>query len=100
MTAGERAITAADCFQFDLSKKPAYDMIHHLFSERWITNTESRNKQQRNRKIQRFYGDYEITVDGKKFDISVIATARKISLIYSFNCIITEIGLTFFPSIC
>lgn len=77
MTAGEN-YHRGGLLRFDLSKKPAYDMIHHLFNERWITNTESETNGNGTAKFKGFYGDYEITVDGKKFDISVSNGAENI----------------------
>lgn len=77
MTAGEN-YHRGGLLRFDLSKKPAYDMVRHLFSERWITNTESETNGNGTAKFKGFYGDYEITADGKKFDISVSNGAENI----------------------
>lgn len=59
-----------------MSKKPAYEMIHHLFNERWITNTEAETDGNGNAKFKGFYGDYELNIAGKKFDISIKSNAE------------------------
>ena len=70
MTVGEN-IFRGGLLRFDMSKKPAYDMIKHLFTERWITNTEAETNGGGTAKFRGFYGDYTITVDDKKFDIKL-----------------------------
>lgn len=70
MTVGEN-IFRGGLLRFDMSKKPAYDMIKHLFTERWITNTEAETNGDGTAKFRGFYGDYTITVDDKKFDITL-----------------------------
>lgn len=62
--------------RFDLSKKPAYEMIYHLFNERWITNTETETDGNGNAKFKGFYGDYELLAGDKKFDISIRSNAE------------------------
>lgn len=70
MTAGEN-VYRGGLLRFDMSKKPAYDMIYHLFNERWITKTEAETDGSGIAKFKGFYGDYELTVDDKKLDISL-----------------------------
>ena len=62
MTVGEN-IFRGGLLRFDMSKKPAYDMIKNLFTERWITNTEAETNGGGTAKFRGFYGDYTITVD-------------------------------------
>ena len=59
--------------RFDMSKKPAYDRIHDLFSKRWITETETETGKDGTAKFKGFYGDYELEINGKKYDISTSA---------------------------
>ena len=68
MTAGEN-VYRGGLLRFDMSKKPAYEMIHHLFNERWITKTETETDNAGIAKFKGFYGDYELTIDDKKFDV-------------------------------
>ena len=72
MTVGEN-IFRGGLLRFDMSKKPAYDMIKHLFAERWITNTEAETNGDGTAKFKGFYGDYELEINGKKYDISTSA---------------------------
>lgn len=70
MTVGEN-IYRGGLLRFDLSKKPAYEMIHHLFNERWITDTVIETDGNGLAQFKGFYGDYEITVGDKKYNISL-----------------------------
>ena len=75
MTSGENMYRGG-LVRFDMSKKPAYEMIHHLFNERWHTNTEAETQADGIAKFKGFYGDYEISVDNKKLDISLKSNAE------------------------
>ncbi len=77
MTSGEN-IYHGGLIRFDMSKKPAYDMIHHLFHERWITDTETETDADGNAVFKGFYGDYEITAGDCSFDISLRNGAENI----------------------
>lgn len=70
MTVGEN-IFRGGLLRFDMSKKPAYNVIKHLFTERWITNTEAETNGNGTAKFKGFYGDYTITVDNRKFNITL-----------------------------
>lgn len=67
MTKGENVFRGG-LLRFDMSRKPAYDMIYHLFNERWITKTDVETGVDGTAKFKGFYGDYELTAGGKKFD--------------------------------
>lgn len=75
MTSGEN-IYRGGLLRFDMSIKPAYEMIHHLFAERWITNTEAETDGNGIAKFKGFYGDYEVNADGKKFDVTIKSNAE------------------------
>ena len=77
MTSGEN-IYHGGLIRFDMSKKPAYDMVHHLFHERWITDTEAETDADGNAVFKGFYGDYEITAGDRSFDISLRNGAENI----------------------
>lgn len=68
MSAGENFYRGG-LLRFDLSKKPSYEMIHHLFNERWHTETETESKADGIAKFKGFYGEYELSANGKTFDI-------------------------------
>lgn len=70
MTVGEN-IYFGGLLRFDMSKKPAYDMIKHLFTERWITRTTIRTNGTGIAKFKGFYGDYELQIDGKVYPITL-----------------------------
>lgn len=70
MTKGEN-VYYGGLLRFDLSKKPAYDIIDHLFHERWVTNTEVETDMEGKAKFKGFYGDYEITAGDKQFYVSL-----------------------------
>ncbi len=66
MTVGEN-IFRGGLLRFDMSKKPAYNVIKHLFT----TNTEAETNGNGTAKFKGFYGDYTITADNRKFDITL-----------------------------
>ena len=72
MSGGENSYYGG-LLRFDMSKKPAYDRIHDLFSKRWITETETETGKDGTAKFKGFYGDYELEINGKKYDISTSA---------------------------
>lgn len=70
MTKGENWFRGG-LLRFDMSRKPAYEIIKHLFTERWITNTEAETDGNGTAKFKGFYGDYEISIGGKKYDLKL-----------------------------
>ena len=72
MTAGENSYRGG-LMRFDMSKKPAYDVIDDLFNRQWITNTTAETDAEGCAKFKGFYGDYELEINGKKYDISTSA---------------------------
>lgn len=64
MTSGEN-IFYGGLMRFDTSRKPAYDRIKSLFSEKWTTDTEGETNEFGSAKLKGFYGDYDIIIDGK-----------------------------------
>lgn len=66
MTSGEN-IFYGGLMRFDMSRKPAYDRIKSLFSEKWTTDTEGETNEFGSAKLKGFYGDYAIIIDGKTY---------------------------------
>ncbi len=62
MTCGENVFYGA-LVRFDMSVKPAYETIRHLFSERWRTNTELTTDASGSADLRGFMGNYELTVE-------------------------------------
>ena len=50
--------------RYDLSKKPAYDMIDELFNHRWRTEAIIETDEKGKAILRGFYGDYELTIEG------------------------------------
>ena len=72
MSGGENSYYGG-LLRFDMSKKPAYDRIHDLFTKHWITEAETETGKDGTAKFKGFYGDYELEINGKKYDISTSA---------------------------
>lgn len=66
MTKGENVFFGG-LMRFDMSKKPAYDRIVSLFSEKWTTDEVKESDANGIAKIKGFYGDYDIVIDGKTY---------------------------------
>ena len=66
MTAGENYYRGG-LLRYDLSPKPAYDVIYNLFHKEWITNAEILTDCEGNAKTRGFYGEYDVQIcaDGK-----------------------------------
>lgn len=69
MQAGENYYRGG-LMRFDLSKKPAYEMVDELFNKRWRTDTSVETDGSGEAKFKGFYGDYDVIIDGKKYGIS------------------------------
>ena len=62
MKAGENYYHAG-LLRFDMSKKPAFDMLEELFHHRWHTEEKIQADEKGCAAFRGFYGDYEITVE-------------------------------------
>lgn len=67
--------------RFDLSKKPAYDMIKHLFYERWTTNLRTQTNNNGKTVFKGFYGDYIVTINNKQYNVTVNKNKKDIEVI-------------------
>lgn len=63
--------------RFDLSEKPAYKVLDRLINQEWNTSFE---KTVENQEIsfRGFYGDYEITVDGKTYFVRLDENGKEV----------------------
>ena len=75
MTKGENVFFGG-LMRFDMSKKPSYDRIKSLFSEKWVTDTEGETNAAGTAKIKGFYGDYDILIDGKTYKAENLSGRR------------------------
>lgn len=62
MTAGENYFYGG-LMRFDLSRKPAFDMLEELFRHRWHTEEALEADSKGCASFRGFYGDYEITLE-------------------------------------
>lgn len=69
MQAGENYYRGG-LMRFDLSEKPAYEMVDELFNKRWRTDMSVETDGSGEAKFKGFYGDYDVIIDGKKYGIS------------------------------
>lgn len=69
MTTGEN-IYYGGLLRFDLSKKPAYDVIYDMFNRRWTTDETAETNGEGTAKFKGFYGEYEIAANGKTFTVN------------------------------
>lgn len=78
MAAGENKYYGG-LLRFDLSEKPAYQVIQDLFTKEWHTETETVTDEAGRAKFRGFYGDYELDIvkDGKELAKALTLSARK-----------------------
>lgn len=70
MTAGENYFYGG-LIRFDLTPKPAYYKIKNLFEKVWHTEEAITCDSDGNAKFKGFYGNYEVIIDGKKYDLNL-----------------------------
>jgi len=68
MTLGENYYYGG-LLRFDLSPKPAYFIIKNLFEKVWHTEEALVTDENGQAVFRGFYGDYEVTVDGKAYPV-------------------------------
>lgn len=78
MTAGENKYYGG-LLRYDLSEKPAYQVIKNLFTKEWHTETETMTDEAGRAKFRGFYGDYELNIvsDGKVLTKTLTLSSRK-----------------------
>ncbi|MDY3846486.1 MAG: endo-1,4-beta-xylanase [Eubacteriales bacterium] len=63
--------------RFDMSEKPAFKRLRHLIKEVWTTNETITADENGTAKFRGFYGEYEITVNGKTYNYSFDENGKK-----------------------
>lgn len=76
MTAGENYYYGG-LMRFDLTPKPAYDMIDTLFNKEWRTNLDIEANGDGETSFRGFYGDYELTVQSGDKSVTKSVTLSK-----------------------
>ena len=66
--------------RFDMSEKPAYKVLDKLINEEWKTNIETSFDENGRLSFNGFYGKYEISVDGKTYEVDFNENGKEISL--------------------
>jgi GH35 family endo-1,4-beta-xylanase len=69
MTAGENYFYGG-LVDFDFNPKPSYYAIKKLFTEKWTTNESLIADENGNVTFKGFFGEYEVTVDGKTYSFN------------------------------
>lgn len=64
---------------FDLSEKPAYKVLNRLINQEWNTSFEKTIENQE-LSFRGFYGEYEITVDGKTYNVNLNENGKEVVL--------------------
>lgn len=57
--------------RFDMSRKPAYNVLENLINKEWNTSFEAELTPNGELSFRGFYGEYEITVDGKAYTVTL-----------------------------
>ena len=65
--------------RFDMSEKPAYKVLDRLINQEWNTSFEKSIEGQE-LSFRGFYGEYEITVDGKTYTVNLDEDGKEIFL--------------------
>ncbi len=68
MTVGENRFYGG-LLRFDLSRKPAFERICHLFNKKWHTEASLTANEKGKAEISAFYGKYDIEIDGKHYSV-------------------------------
>ena len=66
--------------RFDMSKKPAYDVLDNLINKEWNTSFEAEISKENEIAFRGFYGEYEITVGDKTYTVNLDTDGKEINL--------------------
>lgn len=66
--------------RFDMSRKPAYDVLDNLINREWSTSLEGEVSAEGRLDFRGFYGEYEITVDGKAYTAWLDADGKEVTV--------------------
>ena len=75
MTQGENYFRGG-LLRFDMSEKPAFKRLKKLIKEVWTTNETVSVDENGNASFRGFYGDYEISVDGKEYTVKLLSNGE------------------------
>ena len=62
-----------------MSEKPAYQTLDRLINQEWNTSFEKSIEEQE-LSFRGFYGEYEITVDGKTYTVNLDEDGKEVSI--------------------
>jgi GH35 family endo-1,4-beta-xylanase len=65
--------------RFDMSEKPAYKVLDRLINQEWKTAFE-KTVEGNETSFRGFYGEYEITVDGKTYTVNLDKNGKEVLL--------------------
>ena len=80
MTAGENYYYGG-LIRFDMTPKPAYYAIKNLFEKIWHTEEEIVTDSNGEAKFKGFYGEYEVIIDGKVYNVKLSKNSDNIILL-------------------
>ena len=66
--------------RFDMSKKPAYEVLDNLINKEWNTSFETEISKEKEITFRGFYGEYEITVGDKTYTVNLDTDGKEINL--------------------
>ena len=66
--------------RFDMSRKPAYEVLDNLINKEWNTSFETEVSKDGSISFRGFYGEYEITVDGNTYTVNLDTDGKEVSL--------------------
>lgn len=66
--------------RFDMSKKPAYDVLDNLINREWNTSFDSEIGANGELTFRGFFGDYEISLNGKTYTVHLTTDQQTITL--------------------
>ena len=65
--------------RFDMTEKPAYKVLDRLINQEWNTSFE-KCMEDTELQFRGFYGEYEISVDGKTYRVNFDKDGKEVSL--------------------
>lgn len=66
--------------RFDMTRKPAYDVLDRLINKEWNTSFETQASADGTIDFRGFFGEYEITVDGKSYTVNLDKDGKQVTL--------------------
>ncbi len=66
--------------RFDMTRKPAYNVLDRLINKEWNTSFETQLSADGTIDFRGFFGEYEITVDGKTYTVNLDKDGKEVTL--------------------